>query len=228
VADAAAVDLHPVGGAEVHGGPAALAAAQLDVTAGDVGIGHDHVAFPAPAHHNPVAPQDVAATLAHEQRLAAAQLRLEALGRAVGRVDHGVAEVARRGRHLGPAGVLLLGPSEELRLDAELAERQAVVGVELDLGPARQREALLAAVLEQVVGQLLAQRRLVARELLAVLGRQVHAVVVGHVDARDGDHLVVLHLLGQLVRQLHRLHARLEGAAERAFHEAAELRLQVA
>src|SRR5919106_1808804 len=116
--------------------------------------------------------------------------------------------------------------SVELEGEVGDAELEAVVRVELDLRPAGQGEALLAAVLQQVVGQLLAQGRLVARELLAVLRRQEEAVVIGHVDAGDGDHLVVLHLLGQLVRQLDRLHARLERAAERALHQAAELRLQ--
>ena len=95
-------------------------------------------------------------------------------------------------------------------------------------GPAREREALLARVLEQVVGQLLAERRLVARELLAVGRREEDAVVVGHVHARDGDHLVLLHLLRQLVRELDRLDAGLEGAPEGPFDESAELRLEVA
>ena len=95
-------------------------------------------------------------------------------------------------------------------------------------GRVEQRERLLPRVLEQVVGQLLAQRRLVARELLAVLRREEDAVVVRHVDARDGGHLVVLHLLGELVRELDRLDARPEGAAEGALDKAAELRLEVA
>src|SRR5215204_6017932 len=83
-------------------------------------------------------------------------------------------------------------------------------------------------MLEEVVGQLLAERRLVARELFAVLRREEDAVMVRHVHARDRDHLVVLHLLRELVRQLHGLDARAEGAPERALDEPAELRLQVA
>src|SRR5918999_2295418 len=209
VAHTAAVDLHSVRGPEVHGRPAPLPAPQLDVAPRDVRIGHDNIAFPAAADQNPVAAQDVAAALAHQQSLAPVELRLEPMRRAVGRVHHRVAEVPGRRSHL-PAGGLLLRAAEQLRLDPELAELEAVVRVELDLGPAGQGEALLAAVLQQVVRQLLAEGRLVARELLAVLGRQEDAVVIGHVDAGDGDHLVVLHLLGELVRQLHRLHARLE------------------
>ena len=52
--------------------------------------------------------------------------------------------------------------------------------------------------------------------------------MVRHVHARDGGHLVVLHLLRELVGQLDGLDARPEGAPERALDEAAELRLEVA
>ena len=127
-----------------------------------------------------------------------------------------------------PRALLLLRRREQLGLDAELAEVEPVVGVELHLRAAREGEALLARVLEQVVGELLAERRLVAGELLAVGRGEEDAVVVGHVHARDGDHLVLLHLLRQLVRELHRLDAGLEGAPEGPFHQAAELRLEVA
>ena len=47
--------------------------------------------------------------------------------------------------------------------------------------------------------------------------------MIRHVHAGDGDHLALLHLLGQLVRQLHGLDARLEGAAERALDQAPSL-----
>ena len=229
--DAAAVDLHAVGRPEVDRGPAACPrGAARCAGARRSGRrpprrtrGCGPTITWSPAEH-------VAPALGDEQRLPAVERRLERPRLAVGRVDHRVPEVARRGgrRRLRRSSPLLLGPAEQLRLDAELAQLEPLVGVELDLRPAREREALLAGVLEQVVGQLLAQRGLVARELLAVLRGQEDAVVVGHVDARDGDHLVLLHLLGELVRQLDRLHARLEGAAERAFDDAAELRLQVA
>ena len=52
-------------------------------------------------------------------------------------------------------GVVLLGVgADHPRLDAELAERQPLVGAELDLRAADQREALAAGVLEQVGGEL--------------------------------------------------------------------------
>jgi hypothetical protein len=227
VADAAPVDLHAVGGAEVDGRPAALAAAQLDVAARHVRIVDHDVALAAAPDHDALAAQDVAPALGDQQRLAAVGDRVELARGAVGRVDHRVAEVARRRAGLGRLP-LALRLAEQLGLDAKLPHGQPLVCVELDLRPARQRERLLARVLEQVVGQLLAQRGLVARELLAVARRQEHPVVVGHVHARDGDHLVLLHLLGELVGQLHRLHAGAEGAAERAFDDASELCLQIA
>jgi len=81
-----------------------------------------------------------------------------------------VPEVPRRGRDVGPGNLLLiLGRGQELGLDAELAERQPLVGQELDRGPAGERQPFAAGVFEQVVRQLLAKRRLVACELLAVL-----------------------------------------------------------
>ena len=75
--------------------------------------------------------------LAHEQRLAAVVDRLEPARVAVGRVDHRVAEVARPTARAacGPAP-LLLGRREQLGLDPELAEVEALVGVELHLRPA--------------------------------------------------------------------------------------------
>src|SRR5688572_25133413 len=127
-------------------------------------------------------------------------------------------EVSRRrgGGVDRPCLLLLLRRREQLRLDAELAQVKALVGVELHLRPRGQRERLLPSVLEEVVRQLLAERRLVARELLAVLRREEDAVVIRHIDARDGGHLVVLHLLGELVRELDGLDARAEGPPEGA------------
>src|ERR687891_523704 len=159
VAHTAAVDLHSVRGAEVYGRPAPLPSSQLDVASRDVRIGHDNIAFPAAADQNPVAAQDVAAALAHQQGLAPVELRLEPVRRAVGRVHHRVAEVTCRRSQLLAAG-LLLRAAEQLRLDTELAELEAVVRVELDLRPAGQGEALLAAVLQQGVGQFLSEGRL--------------------------------------------------------------------
>ena len=216
---------------QVHHPPPALVAAKLGVAPRDVRIREHDVRLAAATHHHVAAAQDVAAALAHEQRLAPVERRIGELANlAVGRVDHRVPEVPGGGRRRGRRvrRLLLVWHGQELGLDPELAEVEPLVRVELHLGPSRERERLLAGVLEQIVGQLLPQCRLIARELLPVLLGQEHAVVVWHVHARDGGHLVVLHLLGQLVGQLHGLNARLEGAAERALHEPAELRLQVA
>ena len=70
-----------------------------------------------------------------------------------------------------------------------------------------------------------AERRLVARELLAVARREVDRVLVRHVDARHGDHPVVVHLLDEFSRQLDRLDVRAERAAEDAFEDRLDLLL---
>ena len=69
---------------------------------------------------------------------------------------------------LGSSRGVLAGAADHARLDAELAEPQALVGPELDRGLGQQRDPLAAGVLEQVARQLLAQLALVALELLAV------------------------------------------------------------
>ena len=51
-------------------------------------------------------------------------------------------------------------------LDPELAEAQALVGLEVDLGAGEQRVVVAAGVLEQVGGELLLERALVALEAL--------------------------------------------------------------
>ena len=195
------------------------------------GVGDHHVAVTAAAQYGAVATEHAATALADDQRpppCGDAALRLQQPRAAVGRVDHRVTEVAGRRRRRGALRLLVLGRRQQLRLDPELAELQPIVGVKFDLRPARERQALLARVLEQVVRQLLAQRRFVARELLAVGLREEHAVVVRHVHARDGGHLVLLHLLRQLVGELDRLDVGLEGTPERPLDEAADLRLQIA
>src|SRR4051812_3274030 len=165
-----AVHLDAVGGAQVHHRPAPVLAADLSVAAGDVGIGEHHVAFPAAAEQHPRPGQHGAPALAHEQGLGARRRRLELARGPVGRVDHGGAEVARRRSRLEARLLLfVLGLGEKLGLDPELAQLQSLVRHELHLGPARQGEPLVAGVLEQVVGELLAKGRLIARELLAVV-----------------------------------------------------------
>ncbi len=69
---------------------------------------------------------------------------------------------------------------------------------------------------------------LVRGEALPVLGREVHRELVRDVDARDRDRLVVLHLAGELARQLDRLQAAAERPPEAALEESLDLLLDVA
>ena len=169
----------------------------------------------AAGQHRALAGADEHRALARVRRGRAGPARPRVLAR---RVDHRVAEVG-----LLRLGVLVLGRLDQHRLDAELADAQAVVGREVDGRARRQRQALVARVLEQVVGQLLARGVLPALELLAVLRRQVDRVLVRHVRARDRDGLVVAHLLRELARDLDRLDLGLEGLREGALEEALEL-----
>ena len=95
-------------------------------------------------------------------------------------------------------------------------------------GPGQQVVVAAAGVLEQVAGELLLERALVALELDPVLAREEDRVLVGHVDARDAGGLVGVHLLGQLAGQLDRLHLGAEGAAEDPLDEAFDPTLEVA
>ena len=116
--------------------------------------------------------------------------------------------------------------AEELGLDAELADLQARVGLELDLRSRHQREPVVTRLLEQVIRQLLLERDLVALELLAVAFGEKDHVVVRHIDARDRDGLVLLHLLGELAGKLDRLDMRLERPVEGALDEPLDLLLE--
>src|SRR5205814_2134080 len=107
----------------------------------------------------------------------------------------------------------------------ERAHHELIIGLEQHQRARRQRVAFAAGVLDQVLGQLVAHLGLVGRELLAVGRVQVQRVLVGDVHAVDGDRLVVVHLLGQLARQLDRLHGGAKGAREHALEEAADLLL---
>ena len=117
---------------------------------------------------------------------------------------------------------------DQAGLDPELAEPQALVGLELDRRPGQQVVAAAAGVLEQVAGELLLERALVAFELGAVLAREVDRVLVGDVDACDRGGLVGVHLLGQLAGEFDRLHLGAEGAAEDPLDEAFDATLEVA
>jgi len=87
---------------------------------------------------------------------------------------------------------------------------------------------VVAGVLEQVAAQLLGERCLVVLETLLVLRCEPDRVLVRHVDPLDRGRLVGVHLLGELARDLHRLHAGAEGAGEDAFDEALDPGFKVA
>src|SRR5215218_6489187 len=109
--------------------------------------------------------------------------------------------------------------------DPEEAHLEVLVRLEGDVGLRQEYVTLAPRVLSQVLLELLDQRRLVALELRAVAGREVDDVLVRRVDLRDGDHLVVVHLLRELPRQLDRLHVAAERASEGAFEKRLDLLL---
>jgi len=78
-------------------------------------------------------------------------------------------------------------------------------------------------VLEQVGPELLDHLPLHPLIALAVLRRQPDHVLVGDVGARDRDRTVLVHLLGQLARELDRTDLRPEHATERALDETRDL-----
>ncbi len=82
-------------------------------------------------------------------------------------VDHRVALLALR-RRLAFA----LRRLDQAGLDAELAEAQALVDLQAHLGAGEEREVVPASVLEEVRGELLLERALVALEALVVLRRR--------------------------------------------------------
>ena len=83
-------------------------------------------------------------------------------------------------------------------------------------------------MLGQVLLQLVDERRLVALELGAVVGREVDGVLVRDVDARDRDGLAVVHLLRELARELDGLDVRSERTPEDPFEQGLDLVLDLA
>ena len=83
-------------------------------------------------------------------------------------------------------------------------------------------------MLEQVAGELLLERALVALELAAVLAGELDRVLVGHVDPRDRRRLVGVHLLRELAGELDRLHLGAEGTAEHPLDEAFDPGFEIA
>ena len=120
------------------------------------------------------------------------------------------------------------GRLDQPGLDPELAEAQPLVRLELDRRPGQQVVAAAAGMVEQVAGELLLERALVALELAAVLLGEVDRVLVGDVDAGDARGLVGVHLLGEFAGEFDRLHLRAEGAAEDPLDEAFDATLEVA
>src|SRR5204863_9302562 len=166
-AHVAPVDAHAVGRAQVGDGPAVAHRAQLGVAARDVRVGQHDVALAAAPDGGAAGPHRVALALGQQHSTAAAGaarvLKL-LLGAGGGRVDHRVPVVGLlhglgRGAH-------------EPRLDPELAQAQALVGVEGDLRAADERELLAAGVLEQVGRELVGDLVLDAFEALAILGAE--------------------------------------------------------
>jgi hypothetical protein len=81
---------------------------------------------------------------------------------------------ARRGR-LGTVGLLTVTAGvDRLRLDAEFAERQMLVGMEDDTGRRGQDQLLATGVLQQVGAEIVCDLILDALVALAILGREPH------------------------------------------------------
>ena len=116
---------------------------------------------------------------------------------------------------------------DQARLDAELAQAEPIIGLEVDLGAGEQRVIVPARVLEQIAGELLLQRALVTLQALVILDRQPDRVLVRHVRPGHGCGSVGIHLLGELARQLHRLDLRGERPAEGPLDQVLDALLQV-
>ena len=116
-------------------------------------------------------------------------------------------------------------PMRTSDLDAVLATERASFP---NPWSAEQRVALAGGVLGEVLLELADERALVGRELRAVRGGEIERVLVRHVDPRDRDGAVLVHLLRELPRELDGLHVGAEGAAEQPFEEALDPALDCA
>src|SRR3954468_23567134 len=165
-ADPAPVKLDPVGGAEVIDDPRPARGPHLGVVAGDVGIVEHDVGVARAAEPRARGTEYDRAALRPQPRRPAPVIGLaQRLRDAVGhRVDHRVALIA-----LARMLFFMRGRAHEPRLDAELAQPQALVGLERDLRLRHEVDPLAPRVLEQVSGQLARQLVLVALELRAIL-----------------------------------------------------------
>src|SRR5829696_6900736 len=222
--DAAAVDLDAVRRAEVAHDPRAARRPYLGVLARNVRVVEHDVGVARAPERGAARAEELGAPADPQPGGAAARVGLaQRLGDPVRRrVDHRVALLARAG-----CDPLVLVRPHEPRLDPELAEPQALVGLERDLGRRQQRHALAPGMLQQVARQLATELVLIAGELLAVLRREPDGVLVRRVGAAQRLDAVLVHLARELARDLHRPDLGLEGARERALDEPGEFRLEV-
>src|SRR5919106_6503057 len=226
----APVDLHAVRRLEIDYLPVPCRPApQLGVHPRDVGIAKDAVALPGSSQGRDRPLEHVATVVERHDRarLDEACARLAALLRAAlllgRRVHHRLALLARHGLL-----ALARGWLDEPSLDAELSQPQPLVRLQRDLGARQQCVIAPPRVLQEIPGELLLQRSLVALEALVVLGREKDRVLVGHVDLRHRGGPVRVHLLGQLPDDLDRLDLGAERTAEHALDEALDPGFEIA
>ena len=136
-------------------------------------------------------------------------------------VDHRGGDRRRRHRSIRRLAAAL----HHARGDAEHAQAEVGVRSEEDARRRQHHVALAPRVLGQVLLQLELERVLVGLELAAVVRGEVDRVLVGHVDPRDRDGAVVVHLLDELACQLDRLDVRPERTAEHTLDECFDLLL---
>ena len=115
--------------------------------------------------------------------------------------------------------ITVIGGADQPGLDPELPQREALVGVEADVGRRGEDHLLATGVLEHVGAQLVDHLVLDALVAGAILGREPDRVLVRHVHPRDGDGAVCVHLAGELAGQLHRAHLRAKHAPKGALDE---------
>src|SRR5918994_125470 len=228
--DPAPVDLHAVRRIEIDYLPVPCRPSpQLGVHPRDVGIAKDAVALPGSSQGGDRPLEHVAPVVERHDRprVDEARARLAALLRAAlllgRRVHHRPALLARDGLL-----ALARGRLDEPGLDAELSQPQPLVRLQRYLGARQQRVIAPSRVLQQVPGELLLQRSLVALEALVVLGREEDRVLVGDVHLRHRGGPVRVHLLGQLASDLDRLDLGAERTAEHALDEALDPGFEIA
>src|ERR1044072_2690776 len=107
-----------------------------------------------------------------------------------GGVDHRVPFLTLAGRL-----ALVRGWLDQPRLNPELPQPQALLGLKSDRRPSQEVITAASGVLQQVAGELLLERTLVSLQPGAVLAGEVDRVLVGDVDPGDAGGLIGVHLL---------------------------------